>query len=223
MATKVGDPLPPSFYAGDALTVARGLIGKLVRHGPVIVRITETEAYRGPADSAAHARFGITARTRTLFGPVGHAYIYLCYGLHWMLNVVTTGDGSAVLIRAGEPVGGLSLIERRRGGQRGPGILAGPGKLGQGLGLAAAHDGVPLSGQGVITVHDAPPPAGLLIGPRVGIDYAEPRHVRAPWRFALAGTKAVSRPQTLRLEGSGRASGELTEPRRARRRSDEGH
>ncbi len=203
MATKVGEPLPSSFYARDALVVARALIGKFVRHGPVIVRITETEAYRGPSDSAAHARFGITPRTQTLFGPVGHAYVYLCYGLHSMLNVVTTGDGSAVLIRAGEPVAGLALIQRRRGAQRGPAILAGPGKLAQGLGLGRDHDGLPLSGQSVISVHNALPPAGLLVGPRVGIDYAAPKHVRAPWRFALAGTKAVSRPQTLRPEGRG--------------------
>lgn len=212
MATKIGDPLPPSFYAGDALTVARALIGKLIRHGPVIVRITETEAYRGPTDSAAHARFGITTRTRTLFGPSGHAYIYLCYGIHWMLNVVTTGDGSAVRIRAGEPVLGLGLIQRRRGASRGAGMLAGPGKLAQGLGVKATHDGLPLYGLGAITVHDAPPPGALLVGPRVGIDYAEPRHVRAPWRFALAGSEAVSRPQTLRLEGARTARRDQAKP-----------
>jgi DNA-3-methyladenine glycosylase len=110
-------PLAPAFYARDALDVAHDVLGAHVTVGEVTLRITEVEAYRGPTDTAAHARFGLTARTATLFGPPGHAYVYLCYGLHWMLNFVTTGDGSAVLVRAAEPVAGLELGE-----------LAGPGR-----------------------------------------------------------------------------------------------
>lgn len=201
-----GAVLPAAFYERDALDVAHDVLGKHVSVGDVTLRITEVEAYRGPTDTAAHARFGKTARTATLFGPVGHAYVYLCYGLHWMLNFVTTGDGSAVLIRAAEPIAGLDVVRVRRGGKDGPVLLSGPGKIGQALALSRAHDGLPLyDPAGAVVVRAAPPPEGVLHGPRVGIDYADPAHRDAPWRVAVSGTRWLSVPATLRKYGKSRS------------------
>ncbi|KAJ9695564.1 hypothetical protein PVL29_010846 [Vitis rotundifolia] len=101
--------LPPDFFQIDALDLAPRLLGKLLRRDDVVLRITEVEAYR-PNDSACHGRFGRTPRTAPVFEPGGHAYVYLCYGLHTMLNVVADkeGVGAAVLIRSCEPVCGMS-------------------------------------------------------------------------------------------------------------------
>ncbi|KAF9664785.1 hypothetical protein SADUNF_Sadunf16G0054100 [Salix dunnii] len=99
--------LPPEFFQIDALDLAPRLLGKFLKRDNVVLQITEAEAYR-PNDSACHGRFGITARTAPVFGPGGHAYVYLCYGLHTMLNVVADkeGNGAAVLIRSCAPISG---------------------------------------------------------------------------------------------------------------------
>lgn len=192
--------LPQSFFERDALDVARDLIGQLIRRDDVTLRITETEAYRGPWDTACHARAGITRRTATLFGPPGHAYVYLCYGIHHMLNVVTDRDGygSAVLIRACEPVAGLATIRARRGDKSGTVLLTGPGKVGAALALDTTWSGHATFEPGDLELREGEPPSGLLAGPRVGIDYADPDHVSAAWRFAAAGTRWVSIPKPLR-------------------------
>ncbi len=191
-----------SFYARDALVVARELLGKVVRRGAVALRITEVEAYRHPNDTASHCRMGRTDRNAPMWGPGGHAYVYLCYGMHNMLNIVTggVGEGAAVLIRACEPVAGLAQIVRRRGVDRGdrPALLTGPGKVGQALGLDTSWSGHPLFAAGGLTLHEAPTPAGILAGPRVGIDFAAPADVAAPWRLAVAGSRWVSVPAGLR-------------------------
>ncbi|KAJ1281260.1 hypothetical protein BS78_04G293400 [Paspalum vaginatum] len=124
--------LPREFFEVDALELAPRLLGKFLRRDEVVLRITEVEAYR-PNDSACHGRFGITARTAPVFGPGGHAYVYLCYGLHMMLNVVADmeGVGAAVLIRSCSPVSGLKTIQQRRGQlTEKPVLLTGPGKVG---------------------------------------------------------------------------------------------
>ncbi|XP_071678556.1 DNA-3-methyladenine glycosylase-like, partial [Lolium perenne] len=200
-------PLPREFFEVDALDLAPRLLGKLLRRDQVVLRITEVEAYR-PNDSACHGRFGATARTAPMFGPGGHAYVYLCYGLHMMLNVVADkeGVGAAVLIRSCAPVSGLDIIQQRRGQQtEKPILLTGPGKVGQALGLSTDWSNHPLytpvrlyisSG---LEVLDGPEPENILVGPRVGIDYASSEHVTAPWRFAIAGTPWISAPKnTLR-------------------------
>ncbi|MDB4976300.1 MAG: DNA-3-methyladenine glycosylase [Myxococcaceae bacterium] len=191
--------LPQSFYAREALEVAVDLVGKLLRHGPVTLRITEVEAYRFPADTANHCRFGKTARNAPMWGPPGHAYVYLCYGLHQMLNISTDaeGRGAAVLVRACEPVAGLEHVQARRGGKQGPVLLTGPGKVGSALALDTSFCHAPLYRPGALEVLDAEPPRALLVGPRVGIDYAEPLHRSAPWRIALAGSPWVSQRSTL--------------------------
>ncbi|MCC6573744.1 MAG: DNA-3-methyladenine glycosylase [Planctomycetes bacterium] len=192
--------LSQSFYARDSLEVAPELVGALVRRDEVLLRITEVEAYRWPDDTACHACKGQTPRNATMFGPPGHAYVYLCYGIHWMLNFVTNrvGEGAAVLIRSAELIEGQEVVACRRGGKSGPVLLTGPGKLGQALQLTRAQDGTPLFGGGAIEVFKGERPAKLLYGPRVGIDNAHWKHVKAPWRFALADSEWVTHRKGLR-------------------------
>lgn len=191
--------LPQSFYARDALTVAPALLGKLLVRGDVVLRISEVEAYCHPDDSANHCRMGRTTRNAPMWGPPGHAYVYLCYGMHQMLNLVTNrdGEGAAVLIRSCEPVAGHALIRERRGGLEGPAQLTGPGKVGAALGLTTQSSGQPLFDGHDLYVLDAPELERWLVGPRVGIAYATPEHQRAPWRFALADSAWVSQRKTL--------------------------
>lgn len=187
------------FYARDALLVARDLLGMVLVRGAVALRITEVEAYRSPDDSASHCRAGRTARNATMWGPPGRAYVYLCYGLHHMLNVVTgvDGVGEAVLIRACEPLAGLSRIRERRGGLDGPALLTGPGKVAAALDLDRSDDGHLLCAPGGLELRRGAPPPAILVGPRVGVDYARPRDRRAPYRFAVAGSPWVSHTRTL--------------------------
>ncbi|KAL9262033.1 DNA-3-methyladenine glycosylase-like protein [Drosera capensis] len=202
------------FFQIDALELAPLLLGKFLRRDDVVLQITEVEAYR-PNDSACHGRFGITARTAPVFGPGGHAYVYLCYGLHMMLNIVADkeGVGAAVLIRSCAPVSGLKTIQQRRGQVTDkPVLLAGPGKcsevpsshfrhfqVGQALGLTTEWSNHPLYEPGGLELLGGPQPENILIGPRVGIEYASPEHVSAPWRFAIAGSPWISAPKnTLR-------------------------
>ena len=197
-------PLPQRFYARECLEVAVDLVGKLLCLGPVVLRITEVEAYRHPGDTANHCRFGRTARNAPMWGPAGHAYVYLCYGMHALLNLVTDreGAGAAVLIRACEPVEGHELIAARRNGLRAPASLAGPGKVAAALGLDVSFSGRSLLELGGLFVADQPRAEPLLVGPRVGVDYAEPQHRAAPWRIGLANTRWVSQRSSLRaLEG----------------------
>lgn len=166
------------------------------------MRITEVEAYCGPSDSAAHTRSGRTARNAPMWGPAGRAYVYLCYGLHTMLNVVTgpLGSGTAVLIRACEPVAGEDVIRARRGGRSGPISLTGPGKIGAALALDTSFSHHPLTEPGGLVALVGVPPSAVLVGPRVGIDYATPADRDAPLRYAVAGTPWVSARRTLRAD-----------------------
>lgn len=192
--------LAQGWYSRDVITVARDLLGKHVRHGGVTLRITETEAYLGPHDQGCHTSKGRTPRTEPMWGPPGHAYVYICYGMHVMFNVVCgTTPGGAVLVRACEPVAGLALVRRRRGGLDGPVLLTGPGKVGQALGLSTAFSGKPLF-SGPLHVLDAPAASGILIGARIGLDSVRPKDRDALLRFACAGTPWVSHLGKLRPE-----------------------
>jgi DNA-3-methyladenine glycosylase len=174
----------------DAVVVAPQLIGLLFLVEGVGGRIVETEAY-DRADPASHSFAGPSARNAVMFGPPGRVYVYRSYGMHWCLNFVCReeGHGAGVLIRAIEPVAGLELMRLRRGLNDKRLFCAGPGRLAQALGITSQHSGLPL---------DAPPfelqPAGLDVqvvsGPRIGISKAREQ----PWRFALAGSKFLSRP-----------------------------
>jgi DNA-3-methyladenine glycosylase len=191
------EPLPASFYDRDALDVAHDLVGAEVAHAGVRLRITEVEAYRYPGDTANHARMGRTPRNTPMWGDPGHAYVYVCYGLHHLLNFVTgpAGHPAVVLVRAAEPVEGLALVRERRGGLEGPTLLTGPGKIGQALALDTSLSGVRLAGPLAVYARREVP--ALLAGPRVGIDYATPADRAAPWRLAMAGTRWVSQRARL--------------------------
>lgn len=194
-------PLPQRFFARDVLEVAPALLGQLVCRDGVVLRITEVEAYRWPGDTACHARAGRTERNAALWGPPGHAYVYLCYGVHSMLNIVTGADGEAqaVLVRACEPVEGLALVQARRGAdETRPVLLAGPGKVGQALGLDTAWSSHPLYQPEGLMVCAGATPAAIAVGPRVGIDFAAPEHRCLPWRFADADSRWVTKRGELR-------------------------
>jgi DNA-3-methyladenine glycosylase len=180
--------LPRSFYDRDTVQVARDLLGKHlvhVRRGVArIGRIVEVEAYLGPHDLASHSRRGPTARNRAMFGPPGHAYVYLIYGMHCCMNVVTerAGHGSAILIRAVEPVQNIT------------GRTDGPGRLCRAMGIDRRLNGHDLLSRDLYLA--APPrarPPVIGKGPRVGVEYAG-RWARRHLRFFLAGNPFVSRP-----------------------------
>jgi DNA-3-methyladenine glycosylase len=191
--------LSKKFYARDVVEVALDLLGREVRRDGVTLRITEVEAY-DQFDSACHAFGGLTTRNAPLWGPAGRAYVYLCYGLHNMLNVVADepGRAAAVLIRSCEPLAGQGLIEERRGGKRGPVSLTGPGKVGQALALDTSWSDHVLYRRGGLTLHEGEPATKVLAGPRVGIDYASAVDRSRRWRFAVADSPWVSQPGSLR-------------------------
>jgi DNA-3-methyladenine glycosylase len=184
-----GSPLPRAFYDRDTIEVARDLLGKhLVLHSggqSRIGRIVETEAYLGPHDLAAHSARGRTARTEVMFGPPGHAYVYLIYGIHHCMNVVTQAEGlaSAVLLRALEPVQDLEMRSN------------GPGLLCRAMGIDRRLNGHDLLSPGF---HIAEPPQpqpriSIVRRPRIGVDYAG-HWARRFLRFYIRGNASVSRP-----------------------------
>jgi DNA-3-methyladenine glycosylase len=194
--------LPQSFFERPVDELARALLGCRIHRGGVVLRITEVEAYAGPEDTASHARFGSTDRNAPMWGPPGRAYVYLCYGIHNMLNVTADAEGraSAVLIRACEPVAGLAEILRRRGGGSEPArpvLLTGPGKVGAALELDTSWSGHALYRRGGLTIHAGDPPAQVLVGPRVGIDFAAPADRARAWRFAAGDSAWVSHRRSL--------------------------
>jgi DNA-3-methyladenine glycosylase len=199
--------LPRCFYARDAEVVARDLLGKLLvfKAGDGVTRrarITETEAYVGEHDLASHSSKGRTARNEAMFGPPGRAYVYLIYGMHHCLNVVTgkDGEGQAVLLRAAEPLDGWEVD------------LRGPGRLARAFGLTRQHDKADLV-RGPLRIQDAPAPARIEATARIGVDYAKD-WTHAPLRFHDADSVHVSRrpspradmPNVPRPSGKGQGS-----------------
>ena len=179
--------LPRNFYDRDTRLVARELLGKLLVHRADgverIGKIVETEAYLGPHDLAAHSAKGLTARTKVMFGPPGHAYVYFIYGMYFCMNVVTEPEGhaSAVLLRALEPVKNIE------------GKTSGPGLLCRAMGIDRrlnAHD--LLSEEFFIAEPESPEKFSIVKRPRIGVDYAKhwaKRHLR----FYIKGNSFVSR------------------------------
>src|SRR3954447_19039684 len=136
-------PMDRAFYDRPVLDVARDLLGMVVVHETIAIRLTEVEAYDGDRDPASHAYRGRTARNAVMFGPGGHAYVYFTYGMHFCMNVVCGGDGqaSAVLLRAGEVVAGIDTARARRPGVRDRDLARGPARLTVALGIDRALDG----------------------------------------------------------------------------------
>jgi DNA-3-methyladenine glycosylase len=185
--------LDRTFYERPTLEVARDLLGKILVHRRTAGRIVETEAYLGRDDLAAHASRGLTDRTRVLFGPPGKAYVFFIYGMYECLNLVAEPDGTpgCVLIRAVEPLAGISSMRRRRPKARSLEDLAsGPGKLTIAMGITRRHDGADVT-SGPLTVRTwlREPHFEIAVTPRIGI-----RHCRSwPLRFLIAGNRFVSR------------------------------
>ena len=180
-------------FADDSSSVARQLIGVTVLVDGVGGRIVETEAY-DRLDPASHTYGGMTPRNAAMFGPSGRAYVYRSYGIHWCLNVVCreAGHGAGVLIRAIEPTMGIARMQARRGLDDLRLLCAGPGRVGQALGIDGSFNGKAL---------DAPPfvlilPTGdqpvveVEVGPRIGITKA----ADVPWRFGEKGSRFLSKP-----------------------------
>ena len=186
------------FYARSVHEVARDLIGCVVRHGETAGRIVETESYH-MEEPACHAYVGLTERTRPLFGPPGHAYVYFSYGIHSLLNAVAEpeGTGAAVLIRALEPVDGLDVMRRRRGVERATELCSGPAKLTQALEIGLSLNGSSLI-DGPIEVLERESQPRIAIGERIGITKA----ADLPWRFCDADSAHVSRPWPAQMRSA---------------------
>jgi DNA-3-methyladenine glycosylase len=182
--------LTKAFFARSVHEVAPDLIGATLLVDGVGGTIVEVEAY-DHEDPAAHGYRGRTAQNASMFGPPGHAYVYRSYGIHWCLNLVCEDEGvaSAVLLRALEPTHGVDVMRMRRGLEEERLLCAGPGRLCQALAITRGHDGLPL---------DEPPfrltarsgDGDVVRGTRVGITRAADR----PWRYALSGSRYLSRP-----------------------------
>ena len=193
-----GRKLKRDFYARPVLTVARECIGKiLVRRateGETAGRIVEAEAYRGPLDLAAHSSRGLTKRTAAMFGPAGHAYIYLLYGISWGLNLVVAREHEphAVLIRALEPVRGIPLMAARRGlPPDSRNLTNGPGKLTMAMGITGALYGEDLSGSRLFLEEADTRPIKVGRSVRINVDYAGAWALKQ-WRFYERGNRFVS-------------------------------
>ncbi len=187
--------LPPSFYErDDVVLVSRELLGKVlctrVNGAATKAVITETEAYAGVGDRASHAYGGRrTRRTEPMYAAGGIAYVYLCYGIHHLFNVVSGGIGTphAILVRAGRPLEGEALMKKRRGkSANGKALMAGPGTVSRALGITTKLTGASLQGERIwIEDHGIEVDSGRIrVGPRVGIDYAAEDAAR-PYRFIL--------------------------------------
>ncbi|MCA9322428.1 MAG: DNA-3-methyladenine glycosylase [Planctomycetes bacterium] len=193
------EPLTAEFFNRPPELLAPALLGfRLCRDG-VTLEITEVEAYGGPDDSASHARTGPTARNRPMWGAGGLVYVFLCYGMHRMLNLVSGPEGvpGAILIRSARLHEGAARVTERRGPVRRD-WLTGPGKVGQALDVHLAMSGRSLLGPAGLELRAGPPITRILSGPRIGIDYATASDRRRAWRFATGDGCAVARPKELR-------------------------
>ena len=181
--------LNPEFFARSVHEVAPELVGATLLVNGAGGRIVEVEAY-DQEDPASHGYRGRTARNASMFGPPGRAYVYRSYGIHWCLNLVCEGGGtaSAVLIRALEPTHGLDELRARRGLQDPRLLCSGPGKLCQALGITNELDGSRLD-QPPFELRERPAPVDVAAGPRVGLTRAAER----PWRYVEAGSRFLSR------------------------------
>lgn len=184
--------LSRDFFDRPTLLVARDLLGKRLVRPENDTRLSgliiETEAYIGEQDQGCHAKAGLTARTRVMFGPPGHAYVYFTYGMHWMLNFVTEPEGlpAAVLIRAINPQEGLEVIAARRGKQPQKLWTDGPAKICQALGIDGSYNGTDLCAPNApifVEAGETIPDSAVTTSPRVGLNSVPEPWKSLPWRF----------------------------------------
>ncbi len=202
VATQIARPLVADFFARPTLEVARDLLGALLvrvlgseerpeaKEGAVlVVRLVEVEAYLGPEDPASHA-YHRTPRSNIMWGPPGKAYVYFSYGNHYCINVVTEPEGKAgaVLLRAAEPLEGVEVMQRLRGGASVRQLLRGPGRLTKALAVDRRFNGWDLTRPGPLYLAQGQPPARVATSPRIGIRRATDR----PWRFFDPNSPFVS-------------------------------
>ncbi|MGM0580396.1 MAG: DNA-3-methyladenine glycosylase [Bacteroidota bacterium] len=189
------------FQNPDVVELAQYLLGKVICTNINGVcceaMITETEAYSGENDKACHANMGrYTQRTATMFEEGGHAYIYLCYGIHHLFNIVSNikGKADAVLVRSVQPISGIdSMLKRRKAVKSSPKVYAGPGKLSQALGIDKSLNGIDLVSNDSIYLLDQNIGVKKIVKTtRIGIDYAGDDAL-LPWRFYISGNKYVSK------------------------------
>lgn len=193
--------LPLSFYLRDDVTkISRELLGKVLvtnwQGQYTSGRITETEAYEGEKDRASHAFRGKTPRTEIMFEEGGKAYVYLCYGIHQMFNIVTSSKGTphAILIRAVEPIEGIDIMLQRTGKKHLDHTLTrGPGNVGKAFGFHTSQCGISLLSDELFIADDGFKLSKKMIGtsPRIGVDYAG-EHAAWHYRFFIKGNKYVS-------------------------------
>ena len=185
--------LSRDFYSRDTVTVARELLGKVLKHGNTAGRIVETEAYLGGDDLAAHSARGLTPRTKPIFGPPGHAYVYFIYGMYECLNVVAEPLGTAgcVLIRALEPLEGVDIMRQRRPrARRVEDLASGPGKLTLAMDITRALNEHDLTSPPLSVLDDSIAPFDVVTTTRIGIREC----ADWPLRFYVAGNSFISRP-----------------------------
>jgi DNA-3-methyladenine glycosylase len=187
-----GKILPRSFYSRSTIEVARDLLGKTLVHQETGGMIVETEAYLGGDDLASHSARGITQRTRVIFGPPGHAYVYFIYGMYECLNLVAEPEGhpGCILIRALEPLFGIELMqERRPGAHTLRGLTSGPGKLTMAMGITRRHNGADVT-RGELVVREGRSDFDISVSSRIGIRQC----MDLPLRFSIRGNPFVSVP-----------------------------
>lgn len=189
---RFGPIVKRSFYERSPEVVARELLGKVLVHGPTAGIITETEAYLGTGDLAAHSARGITPRTQVIFGPAGHAYVYFIYGMYECLNLVCEPEGRAgcVLLRALEPAAGIDRMRARRpGARRIEDLASGPGKLTLAMAITRAQNGADVT-HGALVVREPLERrhVDIMVTPRIGIT----KDADLPLRFVLRGVKRPS-------------------------------
>jgi DNA-3-methyladenine glycosylase len=192
--------LKRSFYERSALEVAQDVLGKILIHhaeeGTTSGRIVEVEAYMGPDDAAAHSYKGLRSnRTEVMFGPAGHAYVYLIYGMYHCFNIVSNKVGipQGVLVRALEPIEGIELMKKRRKTDKINNLCSGPGKLCAAMDIGREHNKMDLCGDELYIVDGSLKDGEEIVStPRINIDYAG-EAANYPWRFVISGNKHLSR------------------------------
>jgi DNA-3-methyladenine glycosylase len=197
---RFGPILKRAFYERPTIEVARDLLGKIIVHGSSAGVIVETEAYPGGDDLASHSACGITPRTRVIFGPPGHAYVYFIYGMYQCLNLVCEPEGTpgCVLIRALEPLAGVGIMHSRRPSARKLEDLAsGPGKLTLALAITLQQNGADVT-RGSLVVREPLEKrhVEIQVTPRIGITHCADR----PLRFLVPGNSSVSKPPTFHVK-----------------------